>query len=52
MTIKTLGSDFKLTCFPERISVQSALNHIFCEESDFIKLKVWGMTGEEEMGND
>lgn len=52
MTIKNLGSDFKLTYFPERISVQSALNHIFREERDFIKLKVWGIMGEEEMGND
>lgn len=52
MTIKNLGSNFKLSSFPERISVQSALNDIFYKESNFMKLKVWGMMGEEEMRND
>lgn len=50
--MKSLGSNFRLPSYLERISVQSALNDIFCEESNFIKLEVWGLKGEKEMGND
>lgn len=52
MAIKNLDSNFRLTFFPERISVQSTVNGIFWKESSFIKLKVRGMMGGEEMGND
>lgn len=52
MAIKNLDSNFRLTFFPERISVQSTVNGIFWKDSSFIKLKVRGMMGGEEMGND
>lgn len=52
MAIKNLDSNFRLSFFPERISVQSTVNDIFWKESSFIKLKVRGTMGGEEMGND
>ena len=50
MTVKNLGSKFKFTSFPERISIQSLVNDILWKENSFIKLKVWGVMGEEETG--